>query len=647
MEYMPNISFESFTNKTHPGINYANPGDTLENTWNVGNEGDEYSVLDVEFTVEFPTTVTFQAVQLDETDITDTAYADFDSVTNTLSVYVGDILCGESANITFTCTVNDDIANVNELVIEPGAYSCSKDGFYKFEGYTFTASEIGETANKRETAVEGEHTVTFDSQGGSYVAPVKTNCGITIAAPALPTYTGYTFDGWYTDTTYATAWDFANDLVGGDMTLYAAWSEIPNNVDYHVIYDPNGGNGTAYDVAENVGDSHTVLANTDSNLSFDRQDYIFLGWSTDSNATMVTYTGTGSETVGGNAAAGDTITLYAVWAEVQLNTDPMVIYMANGGTGGYDDEGIPYGSEYEVLGLDETGITHDGYTFKGWNTEADGSGDDYTAGDTFTITNNVTLYAQWEANSIPSTYNAGYTFVSDSSKSIPQAVWDQLPSDPADYADGKTVNAIAPTETTVYVTGGTWTFKDWDEDSKTIGGDDVIFTGTWTFEANEPEAPTYTVDYDANGGTGSYADTGLTSGSEYVILERPDTGISRDGYTFKGWNTAADGSGTSYAAGDKFTITDDVTLYAQWEKGSDPASTNPTDPTDSTKPTNKVTNTNNTINKNSTANTNSSSPKTGDDSGMRLWITLLYLSLAGGCLLWMVVRRRRQHRQGN
>ena len=41
-------------------------------------------------------------------------------------------------------------------------------------------------------------------------------------------------------------------------------------------------------------------------------------------------------------------------------------------------------------------------------------------------------------------------------------------------------------------------------------------------------------------------------------------GLSRDGYVFAGWNTAADGSGTAYAAGATFTFAADTTLYAQW-----------------------------------------------------------------------------------
>jgi uncharacterized repeat protein (TIGR02543 family) len=77
---------------------------------------------------------------------------------------------------------------------------------------------------------------------------------------------------------------------------------------------------------------------------------------------------------------------------------------------------------------------------------------------------------------------------------------------------------------------------------------------------------TFTVTYSANGGTGKLSDPGApyASGSNVTVLS-PGTSITRYSHTFTGWNTQADGSGTSYFAGDIFTITGNVTLYAQWE----------------------------------------------------------------------------------
>jgi uncharacterized repeat protein (TIGR02543 family) len=70
---------------------------------------------------------------------------------------------------------------------------------------------------------------------------------------------------------------------------------------------------------------------------------------------------------------------------------------------------------------------------------------------------------------------------------------------------------------------------------------------------------TYTVTFDANGGTGS-----MSSQSANTTTALTPNAFTRPGYTFTGWNTAANGSGTSYANGANYTFTANITLYAQW-----------------------------------------------------------------------------------
>lgn len=71
------------------------------------------------------------------------------------------------------------------------------------------------------------YTVAFDTSGGSAVAPVTVDAGSTVTKPADPTKSGYTFGGWYKDSTLQTPWDFANDTVTADTTLYAKWTANP------------------------------------------------------------------------------------------------------------------------------------------------------------------------------------------------------------------------------------------------------------------------------------------------------------------------------------------------------------------------------------------------------------------------------------
>jgi len=75
----------------------------------------------------------------------------------------------------------------------------------------------------------------------------------------------------------------------------------------------------------------------------------------------------------------------------------------------------------------------------------------------------------------------------------------------------------------------------------------------------------YSVTYNANGGTGNpHIVTNIAVGAQYPILAPGATGISRPGYTFTGWNTAADGSGATHAAGSIVTIDSNIILFAQW-----------------------------------------------------------------------------------
>ncbi len=77
--------------------------------------------------------------------------------------------------------------------------------------------------------------------------------------------------------------------------------------------------------------------------------------------------------------------------------------------------------------------------------------------------------------------------------------------------------------------------------------------------------PIYVV-YDANGATGSVTDNNIyTSGN--AVSVKSEEGLIYEGHTFTGWNTKADGTGTTYQPGETLNISVTTTLYAQWEYG--------------------------------------------------------------------------------
>ena len=68
-------------------------------------------------------------------------------------------------------------------------------------------------------------TITFDSRGGSDVAPQNQMYGELLSVPEDPTREGYEFTGWYVDYACDDIWDESEDIIETDITLYAGWEK--------------------------------------------------------------------------------------------------------------------------------------------------------------------------------------------------------------------------------------------------------------------------------------------------------------------------------------------------------------------------------------------------------------------------------------
>ena len=130
------------------------------------------------------------------------------------------------------------------------------------------------------------------------------------------------------------------------------------------------------------------------------------------------------------------------------------------------------------------------------------------------------------------------------------------------FGEGNTVTCVSA-KTKTFAKGATAT-------TATIKGGVRSSNGAWTgatvtasAKVTIPALAPATITFDANGGSGSVP----TAISTYVGVANtiPPNSLTRTGYTFNGWNTASDGSGTTYATGSTITPTGDVTLYAQWQ----------------------------------------------------------------------------------
>ena len=373
------------------------------------------------------------------------------------------------------------------------------------------------------------YTVTFNANGGSGAPASQTKTyGVTLTLSSTkPTRTGYTFLGWSTSSTATSATYSAggNFTTNANTTLYAVWS--PNT--YTISYSANGGSGAPSSQTKTHGVTLTL-----SSTKPTRTGYSFLGWSTSSTATSASYSAGGSFTT--NAST----TLYAVWSPNSYT----VSYSANGGSGAPSSQTKTHGV---TLTLSSTKPTRTGYSFLGWSTSSTATSATYSAGGSFTTNASTTLYAVWSPNTYTVSYNANGGSGAPSSQT-------------KTYGVTLTLSSTKPTRTG-------YTFKGWAT-SSTATSASYSAGGNFTTNASTTlyavwSINTYTVSYNANGGSGAPSSQTKTYGSTLTLSSTKPT---RSGYDFLGWATSSTATSINYASGGSYTNDASVTLYAVWEK---------------------------------------------------------------------------------
>ena len=200
------------------------------------------------------------------------------------------------------------------------------------EGYTFKGwdKEIPETMPAENITVKAQweinpYTITFDTNGGSEIAPITQDYGTKITAPDNPTRKGYTFKGWDKE--------IPETMPAENITVKAQW-EINQ---YTIAFDTNGGS----EIAPITQDYGTKITAPDNPT---RKGYTFKGWDKEIPETM----------------PAENITVKAQW-EINQYT---IAFDTNGGS-----EIAPITQDYgtEITAPDNP--TRKGYTFKGWDKE--------------------------------------------------------------------------------------------------------------------------------------------------------------------------------------------------------------------------------------------------------------------------------------
>jgi uncharacterized repeat protein (TIGR02543 family) len=477
-----------------------------------------------------------------------------DSVVSALSSLV---TTNNSYSITYNSNSSTDgtVPSASSWVTGASASLVSANtGALSRTGYTFEGWNSSNSGNGTNYAATGSATystaadlvlyakwskdtyfIEYASQGGSLVLSTSYQIGDNATLAAGPSRTGYNFAGWANTQNGASVGATYAPSGIGTVTLYALWTAI----NYRVYYSSNSGdsgtvpsNTTNY----NIGGTVTVVGNT-SNVGL--TGYTWGGWNTAANGLGTTYQAAATFAIG----AGD-VTLYAKWNAINYS----VTYSAIGTNSG----SVPTETAFYNIGqtapiLGSNGIKKTGYSFAGWTVASDGTGTVLNSGSGLVVgSNNIILYAKWEALTYAVTYSANGASGSPSVTS-------------ATYTTGGT-SITLPTQNTMAKDGHT--FSGWATSSNGTlltspftTSSDVNLVAVWT-------AIPYTITYIPNGGSSTPTQASLTIG-QTLTLANPISRSSSGGisYQFAGWD-----SGSSiYQSGTTLPIqTSNLSFTAVW-----------------------------------------------------------------------------------
>ena len=493
------------------------------------------------------------------------------------------------AIISGAILVSVGVAGTIHLINENNATEAKK---YVVAGNTeFNASNQNITL-KKDGGTGGADSLMLTGSSGSF--EIRNSAGVAIKVEGssgydmkvtLPTKTGYGFLGYYygnvkviTSEGYVSK-DVTQDQLARlpDAGLVAKWDGKA------IALNKNGGEGgtdililrgssgsysiysnEGVPIATNVADSGTTV------VPPSKTGYNFLGYYSGnilvSKSDGFLSSSLTQEQLGNIPTEG----LIAKWSPVEHT----VTFNANGGTGGPTTQTKTYGAS---LLLTSEKPTRDGFTFKEWNTSVDGTGTVYQPGGYYSADEDVTLYAQWEESEIQ------VNLYDDDRSTVLGTL---TLKDGYFYQDGNKIEKNGkfnlPTKegyTFVSYNGSGNSTSKWILSDGTFGSEaqyDAVYNALVDLKKTNPdyaymsaewESTKHMVTFNANGGNGGPTTQTKTYGESLLLTSETPT---KEGCTFKGWNTNQDGTGTVYQPGGYYSADEDVTLYAQWMQVVEP-----------------------------------------------------------------------------
>lgn len=412
--------------------------------------------------------------------------------------------------------LSEDTVNYGEVPVYTGSQPVREgdsEHSYVFAGWTPEITAV--TGNAEYTAEFTEninlYTVIWQNWDGTELERDE-----NVPYGTTPEYNGSTpvkeGDAQYSYT--FTGWSPEADSVTGNITYTAVYTQTVNQ---YTITWMNGDTVLKIELVA-YGETPVYSGEIPVKEGDAQYSYSFTGWTPE--ITSVT----------GNAT-------YSAVFEETLNTYT-VKWVNEDGTILETDEDVAYGTKPEYNGTTPTKEADEekSYEFKGWTPEIT---------DDTVVTGDVTYMAVFEE--VTNTYTVTWE---DEDGTILET------DENVAYGTVPEYNGIIPEKEADE--NYTYSFKGWTPEVTAVTGD---VTYTATYEA----APIvkHTIHFDPNGGEGTMEDQVFIQGVDTPLNKNAFT---KEGYHFTGWNTAADGTGVTYAdEGSLINLTEDVTLYAQWQ----------------------------------------------------------------------------------
>ena len=468
------------------------------------------------------------------------------------------------SNPTKTFTVNIDANNQGATIKNAsGTVVTSASSNQTFAGWTSTVGSNAKTGSTTSNYVTWDGTSTtntyFKNLTDTKNGTVTLTANWTAVNVTLPniTKTGYTC-GYATSAggniAYQTGGSYTPSTTTNTATLFAKC----NANTYTVTYNGNGNTDGSTTSSSHTYDVEKALTKN----GFTKTGYTFAGWNTKADGTGTAYTNEQSVT---NLATSGNVNLYAQWT---ANTYT-VAYTMNGAAA-KANQSVSYDSNLTLAKPTKTFTVNidansQGATIKNASGTAVTSASSLQTFAGWTGSNLSTSTAVYGTTTSPSTSWNGTTKIGASNEAIYLKNLRTTSGTVTLTANWTAVNVTLPNITKTGYTCGYATSAGGNIAYQTGGSyTPSTTTGSVTLFA-KCNANQYTVTYNGNGNTGGSTTSSSHTYDEAKTLTK--NGFTKTGYTFAGWNTKADGSGTNYEDEESVTnlvVSGNFNLYAQW-----------------------------------------------------------------------------------